>query len=118
MMTAARPELLCPAGAEAVRRAVARDQAAARREFLLAPPPWLARRLLPLLADPRDAPILFLFINVATMVLPAAAALFRWAPTSHAWGAAYLAATYALFLQRFMLALHYSEHRKLFRKGE
>lgn len=50
------------------------------------------------------------------LVLPSAVLLFLSAP-SHWVGAAYFVATYALFLQRFMLTLHFTEHRRLFKKG-
>ena len=93
-----------------------------------------------MLNDARDEPCLLLLLNVASpqppraslasaplggaatpplqvcLVVPAAAALFA-APPSHALGFLYLAATYALFLQRFMLTLHFTEHRRLFRPG-
>jgi len=67
-----------------------------------------------LLVDDRDTPLLYLLMNVCVFVLPAAVALFC-LPASHALGGVYLAATIALFFQRFILALHYSEHRGLFR---
>lgn len=108
-------DAICPEGAQRLCKAATRDLLADRHEYVFKPPG--AGPLTSLLSDPRDAPILYLFINVATLSVPCAAALFVWAPTSHAWGAAYFAATYALFLQRFMLALHYSEHRRLFKHG-
>ena len=102
--------------------AAAADAAAPRREFLWAPPPSLAKLLARLLADPRDAPILWLYLNIAACSLPAVAALFACFPASrrplpHWLGATYLAANYVAFLARFMLSLHYSEHRRLFRRG-
>jgi hypothetical protein len=110
-----------PAGAAALRTLSGEpltnaDLTAARNEWLVTPPRWVQARLLPLLADARDAPLLFLLLNVAAVVPPAALALLR-APPSHALGAAYLLLVYALFLQRFMLALHFSQHRSLFKPG-
>lgn len=92
------------------------DLSAARREALFTPPATLASRLTALLADPRDAPLLFALLNVAVAVPPAAAALLLARP-SHALGACYFATVYALFAQRFLLALHFSQHRRLFKPG-
>jgi hypothetical protein len=92
------------------------DVAAARSEYLFRPPGVLQPLLLSTLQDTRDAPILFLFFNVVVLTLPAAAVVFV-APPSHIVGACYLAITFGLFLQRFMLALHFSEHRRLFKRG-
>jgi len=92
------------------------DQLAARREWYVTPPPWLRRRLLPLLVDERDAPVLYAALNAACVLPPAAAALLL-APPSHALGAACLALSYALFLQRTLLALHFAAHRRLFRSA-
>lgn len=71
------------------------DAQAARREFLWPAPAWLCAWL----ADARDAPAAALLCNVAATSLPAAAALHALRCQSHLLGAAYLAATYATFLQ-------------------
>lgn len=110
--------LLSPSGAEQVRKAAMRDDIALRGEYLFAPPAAVARLLTPLLTDQRDLPILYLYLNIALLVVPSAAAIHLLGCTSHLAGAAYFIGTYVLFLQRFMLALHYSEHRRLFRTGE
>ena len=93
------------------------DARATRHEYIFAPPTRLREPLLNCLSDARDAPILFLFINVAVTTVPSAIALFILRP-SHLLGALHLAVNYGLFLQRFMLALHFSEHRRLFRRGK
>ena len=93
------------------------DARATRHEYLFTPPKRLREPLLSCLSDARDAPILFLFINVAVITVPSAIALFMLRP-SHLLGALHLAVNYGLFLQRFMLALHFSEHRRLFRRGD
>ena len=100
-----------------IRAAVAADARAARGEFLFRPPPPLDGALRALLADPRDAPILYLALNILCTTVPAALALLWLRPASNLPGLAYLVANYALYLQRFMLMLHFSEHRRLFRKG-
>lgn len=95
--------------------AAAADIAAPRREFYVAPPAWLASHILPLLRDEGDAPILWLLLNICCSAPPCAAALYACGVRSHTVGAAYLAATFGLFLQRFLLGLHVTEHCPLFR---
>lgn len=94
------------------------DLSAQRNEFLFVMPRHLENWCLPLLQDKRDLPVLCLFFNVAVTVLPAALAVYCLPAWSHILGPAYLAATDVLFLERFLLALHYSQHRKLFKKGD
>lgn len=112
-----RRSLLDADGAAHARAAAAADADARRREPLFAPPALLDKQLHQLLADARDAPILHLLLNILLITLPSAAVLFALRPASNLPGALYLAANYALFLQRFMLTLHFSQHRRLFRKG-
>ena len=105
-------------GSAAVCRAAASDLSASRNEFLFPLPTFLQKQFTPLLSSARDLPILYLFFNIWTISVPAALSLFILAPSSHLAGVLYFALNYALFLQRFMLALHYSEHRRLFRSGK
>eukprot|EP00887_Chlorella_sp_A99_P005783 scaffold1.g5783.t1 len=107
----------CAAEAARARAAAAADLAAPRAEYLFAPPALVAAALRGLLADPRDQPIANLIFNLLVVTLPSAALLYAARPASNWPGALYLGANYALFLQRFMLTLHFSEHRRLFRKG-
>ena len=96
--------------------AAEKDVKAVRQEYLVRPPPWLSKAITPWLNDRRDAPVLFLLCNLLCTTLPAAVTLFVLPPNP--WlGAVYLVLNYGLFLQRFLLALHYSEHRRLFRQG-
>lgn len=69
-----------------------------------------------LLRDPRDLPLLQLLCNASCIPLPTAALLFA-IPPSHILGVAWFALCYVCFLQRFLLAMHYSEHRPIFVKG-
>ena len=97
--------------------AAQQDLDAKRKEYLLLPPPWARPLVLRTLADERDAPVAYLFLNITGLVVPAALLVFL-APRSHLLGAAYLAANYGLFITRFLVALlHVSEHRRLFRPG-
>ncbi|KAI7846206.1 hypothetical protein COHA_000276 [Chlorella ohadii] len=121
--TAAEPHtgLLHPPEAQRLLAAAAADAAAPRAEFVFAPPAALHKPLAALLEDPRDLPILFLYLNVLLTTAPAAALLFYAFPPAsrplpHWLGAAYLVVNYVLYLARFMLSLHYSQHRRLFRR--
>lgn len=111
--------LLDEEGADIVRRAATTDLNGKRNEFLFKFPTSLVQKqIVPMLQNSRDLPILYLFSNICVLTLPAALALFTYTPTSHSVGAVYFILNYVLFLQRFMLALHYSEHRILFRSGK
>lgn len=73
----------------------------------------LVRWALGLIRDPRDLPFLALMAQATLVLLPFAAVLyisFRW------WAAAlYLAINFFVFLDRFILMLHNTSHRELFR---
>ncbi|GBF88896.1 fatty acid desaturase [Raphidocelis subcapitata] len=97
------------ARAEALAKA---DLAAPRNEYLFPAPRWLVKHGL---QDARDAAPASLVLNVALLVLPAAGCLHLWRDVPHWVGAAYLVVNYAVFLQRFMLTLHFTEHRRLWR---
>lgn len=92
-----------------------KDLNAVRNEALWTPPRWLDRRLRLLLADQRDAPLLHVLLNAAVLLPPAALAVL--VTRRHVVGCAYLALAYGALAQRFLLALHYSQHRRLFRAG-
>ncbi|GFR48554.1 hypothetical protein Agub_g10453 [Astrephomene gubernaculifera] len=92
-----------------------RDTESPRAEYLLRLPSRVAKPLCALLQDPRDEPILHLLCNQLLLVVPAATLLFT-CTQSHWLGALYLALNYALFLQRYMLTLHFTEHRGLFKR--
>lgn len=90
------------------------DLTAARNEYFFKPPAWLG--LESMIKDERDYPMLYLIFNMTVSILPAALWIFRcrdlpwWAPPL------YTLSIYALFFQRYVLCLHYSEHRKIFVK--
>lgn len=95
-----------------------KDLHARRGEYLFPLPRPILQTLLPLLQDPRDEPCLILVANIILTSLPAAAALFLFGCHQHWIGLIYVLANYALYMQRFMLTLHFSEHRRLFKAGE
>jgi hypothetical protein len=91
------------------------DLSAQRKEFFFVLPQPLRRCVVSLLDNPqKDEPLLWTLLNCALLVPPAACALVLYAPSSHLAGAVYFASVYGLFLQRFALALHYSQHRRVF----
>lgn len=71
-----------------------------------------------LLNDKRDVPAVNLLINICCTALPAAILLNYRKVNSHVIGLAYFVINYILYLQRFLLTLHFTEHRRLFKQGE
>ena len=102
---------------EDVTSLATQDLIADRHEYLFPLPACLQSAVLPFLRDARDLPLVTFLFNISTTTLPAAALVFAWKPWSAILGPLYLAATYALYLERFVLALHYSEHSRLFKSG-
>ncbi len=102
-------------GFERAARCADHDLRAARREYVFKIPSSLSRLLLArYLKDERDEPLATCLFNILSF-LPVTICTF--CVSSHCLGAAHFIALYALFLQRFMLALHYSQHRPIFRRG-
>lgn len=99
-----------------------RDLTAPRNEYLFRTP-FLVDALLPLLKDKRDEPMLCLQLNILLVVLPGMYLVF-WVhlndvPMPHVTrnlvGLVYVVATLVLFLERFVLFLHFSSHRTIFK---
>lgn len=89
-----------------------------RREYLVAPPAFLRSMLLNIMADEQDLPIVYLMLNIICSVFPSAALLFALPNREDSWlkfglGVAHLALVFGVFLQRFVLMLHFSEHRNV-----
>jgi len=68
--------------------------------------------------DERDKIMVYLILNILISVVPLGIAVFLVNPFSHLLAIFYLALNYGLFLQRFILMLHFSEHKKLFKNKE
>lgn len=92
-----------------------RDVNGTRKEYLVALPEALEKGVVAEMRDPRDKPLLYLFINVVMFTIPTAVLVYA-LPANHWVGLAYVCTNYILFLQRFALALHYAEHNKIFKK--
>jgi fatty acid desaturase len=75
------------------------------------------RAILSLLNDPRDLPFAHLILTIAFTLVPAAVYLF-W-PGRFSWWLApvYWGVVFFVFLDRFVLMLHNTSHRKLFRRA-
>ena len=87
------------------------DYHAKRQEYYVPLPVWITNKFVkPMLAHEKDTALVHALANVAIFA-PTAACLLLAARPSHVLGALYVAALYALFLQRFMLAMHYAAHR-------
>lgn len=107
---------------DAVLQAVAaelarKDDAAARREYAFDLPSWVKAPLMSCLNDQRDEPCMLLAANLALTTLPGGLAVLLLA-RSHWIGLCFLLANHLMYMQRYMLTLHVTEHRTLFRKGE
>ncbi len=97
--------------------AAACDLEAKRRECICDVPLFVQSAISKSINDSRDQPVALLLLNIICLVVPSVLFLFL-APESHALGAVYLAANYAFFLTRFLVALlHVTEHRHLFKPG-
>eukprot|EP00475_Leptophrys_vorax_P007164 TRINITY_DN14541_c0_g1_i2.p1 TRINITY_DN14541_c0_g1~~TRINITY_DN14541_c0_g1_i2.p1 ORF type:complete len:411 (+),score=31.16 TRINITY_DN14541_c0_g1_i2:285-1517(+) len=102
------------------------DIGSARHEYAFKPPGFVQRWLVAQLLHPKDAPITFFMFNVLTTTLPAAALVFYLTTPwlggqitgwkANLLGAAYMITNYVLYMQRFMLTLHFSEHVPTFKK--
>ena len=72
---------------------------------------------LKLIRDERDLPFIWLSIQMSVTILPAAALIFAF-PQYALWAAIpYWALVFLGFLDRYMLMLHNTSHRKLFKRG-
>lgn len=94
---------------------VMKDQNAPRGEFYFKPPAPLEKLLRSWMTEDRDLPVMYLMYNICVTVVPGAALMYA-LPPSHLLGVIFLFASQMLFLQRFILGLHYSEHRSIFDK--
>lgn len=74
------------------------------------------RFFLRLIKDPRDLPFMYLCLQITLIIIPFAIALF--VPGVFRWWLAliYLFVTLNLFLDRFILMLHNTSHRSLFKR--
>mmetsp|Transcript_137643 Transcript_137643/g.326062 ORF Transcript_137643/g.326062 Transcript_137643/m.326062 type:complete len:375 (-) Transcript_137643:161-1285(-) len=91
-----------------------------RNEYLFRTP-LLADVLEPMLKDERDKPMLYLLLNIAQISFTSAFFVYyvniqgwsAWA--RHLCGLAHVVTLLVLFLERFMLMMHFSSHRTIFR---
>ena len=90
---------------------------ATRAEYWFKPPAFVTRFLENNLNDVSDMEIAYLLFNIIVTMYPALIALYTVLPPSHLLGAAYLVFFNVMYLQRFILAMHYSTHKRLFKPG-
>jgi len=95
---------------------VNKDQYGKRNEFLINFS-FLDAWIKPLINDERDKIMVYLILNILLISVPLACAVFLVKPFSHWLAIGYLVVNYVLFLQRFILMLHFSEHKKLFKRS-
>ncbi|CAI5942692.1 unnamed protein product, partial [Closterium sp. NIES-64] len=101
------------------------DFTATRQEYLFKPPRWIDTWLVAQLNHPKDAPLAYATFNIVCMSVPAALAVVLITTPGlggvGGWkgnliGATYVVLHYVLFMQRYMLALHFSEHLMIYKK--
>jgi fatty acid desaturase len=119
---------MAPAAGEKASKAVILDDVvnsdlkAVRNEYHFRTP-WLVDKLEPMLKDQRDVPMLCLMLNIVEALVPGVVLIYglnMWRPelsllTRNLAGAAYVATIALLFLERFILMLHFSSHRSIFK---
>jgi len=87
-----------------------------RKEYLFEMPSPLLNILEPKLDDKRDVIMLHLLWNISVTTLPFALFLYFGPVQSHLLGFTYLLLNYVVYMRRFTLTLHYSSHRRLYKK--
>jgi len=94
---------------------VKQDEQGTRYEYIFGFS-FLDSLILSVVEDPRDKIMVYTTLNILFITFGSALTLFIYRPFSHLLAVGYLVVNYALFLQRFILMLHFSEHRRLFKK--
>lgn len=96
------------------------DLSATRREYWFRTP-YVIDKLAPMMKDPRDEPLVCLQLNIVAVVIPCVCALYglnMYLDLSFLArtliGLSYVVTLYGLFLERFILMLHFSSHRKVY----
>lgn len=97
------------------------DFTAARNEFHFRTP-WVVDKIIPMLKDERDLPMLCLLVNIVEVVLPGAmlvSGVNLWQPhmsllTCNLVGIGYIVSVLLLFQERFTLCIHFASHRAIF----
>lgn len=91
-----------------------KDLTEERREYLFKLPKPLENYFLEILNEKADIVMIHLIYNIILTVFGGAFLLFSMKNPSNWLGFAYIAMTYGLYLQRFVLTLHFASHRYLF----
>jgi len=94
---------------------VKRDECGDRKEYVI-DFSFLDSIILKMIEDERDKIMVYLVLNMLCITVTSALAVFLVRPFSHLLAIGYLILNYVLFLQRYILMLHFSEHRRLFKK--
>jgi len=91
-----------------------KDLTEERNEFLFKLP-FVEACFLPILAEKEDIAMIHLLSNIILVPLPSAILLFALDNPPHWLGFLHVLVMCLAFLQRFLLTLHYSSHRSIFR---
>eukprot|EP00798_Chlamydomonas_sp_ICE-L_P024190 gene24190-9787_t len=100
---------------EVLRRYTEVDLQSKRKEYVFDLPRNIRGPLESMLQDPRDLPAALLAVNITLTTLPISMVML-YCCSSHLLGLLYLAMNYLTYMQRFMLTLHFTQHRRLFKQ--
>lgn len=89
---------------------VEHDLKSNRNEYVFKPPKFVEMWLTSHLENERDAPMTYLLFNILIVSVPTLLFLFALKDPPHWLGLLYFTLNAGLFLQRFILCLHYMEH--------
>jgi len=94
-----------------------RDVEGPRQEFLFKLPGFVEDFVKPHLNNPADITTVRTFGNIFMLTIPFAVLYYTVLPASHLIGCAYLGIGFAPLATRFILAMHFATHRKMFNKN-
>lgn len=85
-----------------------------RSEYLFKLPKFLEEQITPHLLNPKDIVMVHLVYNISVTILPAAVFMFWLRNPPFILGFLYVLMVLALYLQRFVLTLHFASHKGIF----
>jgi len=85
-----------------------------RKEYLFKLPNFLEDAITPHLVNPKDIIMIRLIFNITVTILPSAILLFYLRDPPFLLGIIHLAMILVVYLQRFVLTLHFASHKSLF----
>jgi len=85
-----------------------------RKEYLFKLPQAIEDKIIPQLVNPKDIVMIRLIFNISVTIIPSAALLFWYRNPPVVLGVLHMFMILVLYLQRFVLTLHFASHKSLF----